>query len=111
MTPDKAAGAASFAARLRSLLAEQDLWAGLLFVATGCAALLLGRDLNVGSAADMGEGFVPIAMAIALVALGAMVIATRMTEVRPFGVSIVSESAVAIAVLPAGHQATIAVTA
>ena len=76
MTPDKAAGAASFAARLRSLLAEQDLWAGLLFVATGCAALLLGRDLNVGSAADMGEGFVPIAMAIALVALGAMVIAT-----------------------------------
>ena len=76
MTPDKAAGAASFAARLRSLLAEQDLLAGLLFVATGCAALLLGRDLNVGSAADMGEGFVPIAMAIALVALGAMVIAT-----------------------------------
>ncbi len=61
--------------RLRGLLAEQDLWAGVLFVATGCAALALGRDLSVGNAAEMGEGFVPSAMAIALVALGTLVIA------------------------------------
>ena len=52
---------------------DRDLWAGVVFVAIGVAALVLGAELNVGSAADMGEGYVPRAMAIALVALGALV--------------------------------------
>jgi hypothetical protein len=55
-------------------LDDRDLWAGVVFVAIGVAALVLGRDLDVGSAADMGEGYVPWAMAIALIALGTLIV-------------------------------------
>jgi hypothetical protein len=54
-------------------LGDRDLWAGVVFVATGVAALALGRGLEIGTAADMGEGYVPSAMAIALVALGLLI--------------------------------------
>ena len=54
-------------------LKSQDLWAGLAFVLVGVAALVLGRGLTFGTADDMGEGYVPRAMAIALVALGLLV--------------------------------------
>ena len=56
---------------MKRRLADRDLWAGIFFVAFGVAALVLGADLQVGSAAEMGEGYVPRAMAFALVALGA----------------------------------------
>lgn len=74
MTQVKPAGAHRAGGRFRSLLAEQDLWAGALFIATGCAALLLGRELSVGDAAEMGEGYVPRAMALGLLILGSVVI-------------------------------------
>jgi len=54
-------------------LDNRDLWAGALLVATGVAALVLGRDLTGGTPAEMGEGFVPRAMAAALVAFGVLV--------------------------------------
>jgi putative tricarboxylic transport membrane protein len=54
-------------------LEDRDLWAGVVFVVFGAAALALGTDLQVGSAAEMGEGYVPRAMAFALVALGAAI--------------------------------------
>lgn len=56
---------------MKRRLADRDLLAGIVFIAFGVAALVLGADLQVGSAADMGEGYVPRAMAFALVALGA----------------------------------------
>jgi Tripartite tricarboxylate transporter TctB family len=52
---------------------DRDLWAGGVFVAFGVAALALGAELNVGSAAEMGEGYVPHAMALALIALGTLI--------------------------------------
>ena len=55
-------------------LDDRDLWAGVVFVVIGIAALVFGRDLNLGSAADMGEGYVPWAMAIALIALGTLIV-------------------------------------
>jgi hypothetical protein len=55
-------------------LGDRDLWAGVVFVATGVAALALGRDLDLGTAAEMGEGYVPSAMAILLVALGLLIV-------------------------------------
>ena len=66
-------------------LADRDLWAGVVFVAIGVAALVIGADLTVGNATEMGEGYVPRAMAIALVALGALiaVIAWRRGSDRP----------------------------
>lgn len=54
-------------------LDDRDLWAGVVFVAIGAAALVAGADLSVGSAAEMGEGYIPRAMAIALVAIGALI--------------------------------------
>jgi Tripartite tricarboxylate transporter TctB family len=54
-------------------LKDRDLWAGIVFAAFGAAALALGADLQVGTAAEMGEGYVPRAMAFALVALGAAI--------------------------------------
>jgi hypothetical protein len=56
-------------------LDDRDLWAGVVFVAIGAAALVVGTDLTVGSAAEMGEGYVPRAMAVALVALGTLIAA------------------------------------
>ena len=53
---------------------NRDFWAGVVFVAIGIAALVLGRDLNVGTAADMGEGYVPLVMAIAQIALGMLIV-------------------------------------
>jgi hypothetical protein len=57
-------------------LDDRDLWAGIVFAAVGIAALLLGRELTIGSGAEMGEGYVPRAMAIALIALGVLIAAT-----------------------------------
>jgi hypothetical protein len=54
-------------------LDDRDLWAGIVLAAIGVAALLLGADLTQGTAADMGEGYVPRAMALALIALGALI--------------------------------------
>lgn len=61
------------AGRPTRLIDNRDLWAGAVLAATGLAALILGRDLTVGTPAEMGEGFVPRAMAIALVAFGVLV--------------------------------------
>ncbi len=54
-------------------LDDRDLWAGIVLAAIGVAALLLGADLTQGTAADMGEGYVPRAMALAMIALGALI--------------------------------------
>lgn len=55
-------------------LNDADLWAGVLFVAMGVAALVVGADLTIGSADEMGEGYVPRAMATALVVLGTLLV-------------------------------------
>jgi putative tricarboxylic transport membrane protein len=52
---------------------DRDLWAGIVFVVFGLAALVSGADLQIGTAAEMGEGYVPRAMAIALIVLGALI--------------------------------------
>jgi hypothetical protein len=55
-------------------LKYQDVWAGSFFVVVGLAAFVLGRDLTIGTAAEMGEGYVPRMMAIVLTALGALIV-------------------------------------
>lgn len=54
-------------------LDDRDLWSGVVFVAIGASALVLGRGLAVGTAAEMGEGYVPMAMALLLIALGTLI--------------------------------------
>ncbi len=61
-----------------------DLWSGLLFMAVGFGFVLLGRQYNYGSAAEMGPGFFPIWLGGLLVALGAGLLlkATMSAEVE-----------------------------
>lgn len=54
-------------------LTAKDFWAGLMFVAFGAAALVIGVDLRPGTAADMGPGYVPRAIGWILVGLGAII--------------------------------------
>ena len=66
-------------ARLR----DRDLLSGVVLIAIGAAALVLGSDLTIGTAAEMGEGYVPRAMAIALVLLGILIAALAWRSASP----------------------------
>jgi hypothetical protein len=63
---------------VRARIADYDLWSGVVFVAIGIAALSLGADLTMGTAADMGEGYVPRAMAVALLGFGTLLIVLKL---------------------------------
>ena len=65
------------------LARDRDLLCGVVFVAIGAAALALGTDLTMGTAADMGEGYVPRAMAVALIGLGGLIVLARMRAQPP----------------------------
>jgi hypothetical protein len=54
--------------------------AGLMFVAFGLVGLWLGRDLDVGTAGDMGPGFFPRAICALLVLLGAFLSVTDLMQ-------------------------------
>ena len=54
-------------ARIRS---PKDFWAGVLFVLTGVAAILIGSRYNLGTAARMGPGYFPRILGMLLIVLG-----------------------------------------
>ena len=47
-----------------------DVYAGLLFIGFGAAALILGRGYPIGTLARMGPGFFPTMLGVILVSLG-----------------------------------------
>ena len=49
----------------------KDFFAGLLFIAFGIAAIVIGSNYALGSAARMGPGYFPRILGIMLIALGA----------------------------------------
>ncbi|MBD0417012.1 tripartite tricarboxylate transporter TctB family protein [Oryzicola mucosus] len=51
----------------------QDLGAGILFLLFGLAGIFLGRDLDFGSARNMGPGYFPILISCFIVVIGAIV--------------------------------------
>jgi hypothetical protein len=53
----------------------RDFWSGLLFIAFGCAGLWIGRNYPVGTLVRMGPGFFPLTMCLALLGIGAFVLA------------------------------------
>lgn len=57
----------------RRLYVNQDLVAGLMFVALGALGMWLGRNYPMGSVLRMGPGYVPLLLSSGLVALGAIV--------------------------------------
>jgi hypothetical protein len=54
--------------------ARQQHWAGLFFIAFGALAIWAGGDLAVGTAADMGIGYAPRALAIGCVGVGVILL-------------------------------------
>lgn len=50
----------------------RDFWAGMLFVAVGLAAVIIGRRYPFGTTASMGPGYFPAVLGGLLVALGAV---------------------------------------
>jgi len=63
----------------------KDFYAGLLFVAFGIAAIVLGRAYPLGTAARMGPGYFPRLLGILLVILGA---ALSLSALRSHGPSL-----------------------
>ena len=55
------------------LLANKGFLAGIMFAGAGCLALFVGRNLVVGTAVNMGPGYVPRLLALALISLGALI--------------------------------------
>jgi putative tricarboxylic transport membrane protein len=54
---------------------QKDFWSGVLFIAFGCAGLWFGRNYAIGSLSRMGPGFFPMTMSVALVGIGAFLLA------------------------------------
>jgi hypothetical protein len=65
-----------------TILKRKDFWAGLMFLTTGVAAIVIGRDYPVGVALRMGPGYFPIILGaiIGLFGLYFLITALRSTE-------------------------------
>lgn len=74
---------------LRALALRQDLLAGLFVLALGGGCLAAVGDLEIGSASEMGPGYVPRALAWMLIAAGIGMAAMGARRVAPEPVAIV----------------------
>lgn len=54
---------------------NKDVWAGVMFIATGGGAMLVARQYPLGSALRMGPGFFPTLLGAILVLFGLYVLA------------------------------------
>jgi hypothetical protein len=100
-------------------LLSKNLLAGLMFIGFGLLGLWLARDLDAGSASDMGPGYFPRAVCVLLIVLGgALAVASvfRSGEpaeawaLRPLVSITVSALGFALLLKPLGLVATLAVT-
>src|SRR5947208_6863261 len=56
---------------MRFIRHPKDFYAGLIFIAFGVAAIVIGNNYALGTAARMGPGYFPRILGILLVVLGA----------------------------------------
>jgi hypothetical protein len=98
---------------------SKNLLAGLMFIAFGLAGLWLARDLDFGSAGDMGPGYFPRAVCALLIALGGALAVTALMRAgeaaegwawKPLLLITVSALAFAFLLKPIGLVGTLAVT-
>jgi predicted MFS family arabinose efflux permease len=54
---------------------NKDLWAGIMLIAIGAAAMFISRDYRFGSALRMGPGFFPTILSGILIAFGVCIMA------------------------------------
>lgn len=52
------------------ILSPKDFWSGLIYIAFGVAALLIGQGYNMGTAGRMGPGYFPKVLAGLLILIG-----------------------------------------
>jgi hypothetical protein len=60
---------------------SQDLFAAIIFMLIGASALFFGADLDAGTSAEMGPGYLPRALGVIVLGLGGL-IALRSIWVR-----------------------------
>ncbi|MYZ49117.1 tripartite tricarboxylate transporter TctB family protein [Propylenella binzhouense] len=60
--------------RSNSVRGAVDFYSGLLLAVLAVAAIFLLRDLEIGTASDMGPGYFPVAISIVLLAVGVFLI-------------------------------------
>jgi uncharacterized membrane protein YhaH (DUF805 family) len=54
---------------------RKDFWTGIIYIVIGLGALLMARRYTFGSTAHMGPGYFPTAVALLLLAIGAVIVA------------------------------------
>jgi Tripartite tricarboxylate transporter TctB family len=54
---------------------NKDVWAGLMLIAIGAAAILVARDYPFGTALRMGPGYVPVVLGGLLILFGLAILA------------------------------------
>src|SRR5437667_3832546 len=67
-----------------SLLGNKDVWAGLLLIAIGTAAIYLARDYAFGTALRMGPGYFPNVLGGLLVVFGIYLLAAGLRSGASF---------------------------
>jgi uncharacterized membrane protein len=63
-----------------SILNNKDVWAGLMLIAIGAAAVLIARNYAFGTALRMGPGFFPIVLGALLVLFGVYMLASGLRQ-------------------------------
>ena len=53
---------------------RKDFWTGIIYVVIGLSAFVIARNYALGSAARMGPGYFPMAVALLLVIVGASIV-------------------------------------
>jgi hypothetical protein len=100
-------------------LISKNLLAGLMFIGFGLLGLWLARDLDAGSASDMGPGYFPRAVCALLIVLGGTLAAASLFHggepaepwaLRPLLLITASALAFALLLKPLGLITTLAVT-
>ncbi len=98
---------------------SKNLLAGLMFMAFGLAGLWLARDLDFGSASDMGPGYLPLIVCALLTALGGALAVTALMRAdepaegwawKPLLLVTLAALAFAFLLKPLGLVGTLAVT-
>ena len=59
---------------------NKDLWAGLLLIAVGAAAMFIARNYGFGTALRMGPGFFPIILGGVLIVFGIYLLASGLRQ-------------------------------
>jgi putative tricarboxylic transport membrane protein len=68
-----------------SVLNNKDVWAGLLLIAIGAAAMFIARNYAFGTALRMGPGFFPIVLGGALILFGLYTLASGLRTGEQIG--------------------------